>query len=196
MREIIFKGKRKDNNEWIEGHLLWYEDGRARITPRHIEIFCLIDDVSVIQHIAYEVDPDTVGQFTGLYDSTKWEDLTIGEQAYFLYPESGEKRSKEDWKGRKIFEGDIFKFPDEIFESYYTSCGTEYNSWEAENYGVVGFCEDLGRFDFVEYKFNENAVEADLHENHAIEFCDFVSGLEIVGNIHDNPELLRGDEGK
>ena len=114
--------------------------------------------------ITYDVIPETAGQYTGLTDKN----------------------------GKKIFEGDIFKFPDEIFESYYTSCGTEYNSWEAENYGVVGFSEDLGRFDFVDYKFNENAVEADLHENHAIEFYDFVSDLEIIGNIHDNPELLKG----
>ena len=113
-----------------------------------------------------KVEANTIGQFTGLTDKN----------------------------GNKIFEGDIFKFPDEIFESYYTSCGTEYNSWEVENYGIVGFSEDLGRFDFVDYKFNENAVDADLHENHDIEFYDFVSDLEVIGNIHDNPELLKGDK--
>ena len=110
------------------------------------------------------VKPETVGQYTGLTDKN----------------------------GKKIFEGDIFKFNDEVFESYYTSCGTEYNSWEVENYAVVGFCEHSGRFDFVEYKFNENAVEADLHENNDIDFATFVSELEVIGNIHDNPELLKG----
>ena len=113
-----------------------------------------------------EIDSETVGQYTGLTDKN----------------------------GTKIFEGDIFKFSDEIFESYYTSCGTEYNSWEVENYGVVGFCEYFGKFDFIKYKFNENAVEADLHENHNIEFYEFVSDLEIIGNIHDNPELIEGDK--
>ena len=112
-----------------------------------------------------EVKAETIGQYTGLTDKN----------------------------GKEIFEGDIFKFPDEIWESSYTSCGTEYDSWTVENYGVVGFCEDTGRFDFIKYKFNENSVEADLHENHNIEFCEFVSDLEIIGNIHDNPELLESE---
>lgn len=114
---------------------------------------------------SWKVDPATVGQFTGLTDKN----------------------------GKKIFEGDIFKFKDEAWSSYYTSCGTEYDSWEVENYGVVGFCDDSGRFDFVRYKFNENSVEADLHENNSIAFADFVGELEVIGNIHDNPELLKGD---
>lgn len=131
------------------------------------DIGCFIKEkLSSISTNTYLVKPETVGQHIGLTDKN----------------------------GKKIFEGDIFKFSDEIFESYYTSCGTEYNSWEVENYGVVGFCEDTGRFDFVEYKFNENLVEADLHENHDIEFYEFVSDLEIIGNLHDNPELLKGGE--
>lgn len=152
MREILFRGKRKDNGEWVEGTNFY-------IAKNKVESF--IENV--------QIDTETIGQYTGLCDKN----------------------------GNMIFEGDIFKFPDEIFESYYTSCGTEYNSYEVENYGVVGFCEDTGRFEFVDYKFSENVVEADLHENHDMEFYDFVSNLEIVGNIHDNPELLRKeDEGK
>ena len=164
MREILFRGKRKDNGEWVEGYLCkkYYQE--------------LPHDRPVIQYkttgnehkwtpdyMVAEIDPSTVGQYTGLTD-------------------------KND---KKIFEGDIFKFPDEVFESYYTSCGTEYNSWEVENYGVVGFCEHSGRFDFIEYKFNENSVEADLHENNNLDFAEFVSELEVIGNIHDNPELLK-----
>ena len=101
---------------------------------------------------------ETVGQYTGLTDKN----------------------------GNKIFEGDIFKFNDEVWERYYTACGTEYDSYEVKNYGVVGFDEDRLCFDFVQYKFNENSVEADLHENYDIEFADFISELEVIGNIHDN----------
>lgn len=108
------------------------------------------------------VDPKTVGQYTGLTDKN----------------------------GKKIFEGDIFKFDDEVWEISYTSCGTEYDSFAVENYGVVGFDEDMARFDFIKYKFNENSVEADLHENHNIDFSEFVIELEVIGNIYDNPELI------
>lgn len=120
-------------------------------------------------HIIFDLDgdvdyiiPETVGRCTGLIDKN----------------------------GTLIFEGDIFKFKDEVWSSCYTSCGTEYCSWGVENYGVVGFDEEYARFDFVQYKFNENSVEADLHENSDIEFAEFVSNLEIIGNIHDNPEML------
>lgn len=159
MRTILFKGKRKDNGEWVEG----FYCGKVNYT-----FFSPAKDSSQIidnDLMWHEVIPETVGQFTGLTDKN----------------------------GKEIFEGDIFKFPDEIWESSYTSCGTEYDSFTVENYGVVGFCEDTGRFDFIKYKFDENSVKADLHENHDIEFCEFVSDLEIVGNIHDNAELLRSE---
>lgn len=45
-------------------------------------------------------------QFTGLHDATKWEDLTDAERDEWI--KSGHK--KEDWKGRRIFEGDIIEF--------------------------------------------------------------------------------------
>lgn len=112
----------------------------------------------------YLIDKNTIGQYTGLKDAN----------------------------GTKIFEGDIFKFNDEVFDSYETDCGTEYDSCEVENYAVVGFCKNTGKFDFIKYKFYNNQVEADLHENHDIEFYDFISELEVIGNIYDNPELLKG----
>ncbi len=162
MREILFRGKRIDNGEWVEGYLIHDKhDGLYRIVIK-LEYST---GTYIVTGFAPRVNVETVGQYTGLTDKN----------------------------GKRIFEGDIFKFPDEIFESYYTSCGAEYNSWEVENYGVVGFCDYSGRFDFVEYKFNENVVEADLHENHNIEFYEFIRGLEVIGNIHDNPELLKGE---
>ena len=130
---------------------------------------------------------------TWIVDNPTLEPLAFGTRKATVMPETvGQYTGLTDKNGKKIFEGDIFKFNDEVFESHYTSCGTEYNSWYVENYAVVGFCGYSGRFDFVEYKFNENAVEADLHENNAVDFASFVSDLEVIGNIHDNPELLKG----
>ena len=163
MREILFRGKRTDNGEWIEGFYSAEEYnpyiGKIEYIPR-IQIIGKCVSLGVI--------PETVGQYTGLTDKN----------------------------GVRIFEGDIFKFDDEVWESSYTSCGTEYDSFAVENYGVVGFDEDMARFDFIKYKFHENSVEADLHENHTIDFSEFVCELEVIGNIHDNPELLEGGEGE
>lgn len=45
-------------------------------------------------------------QFTGLYDSTKWEELKKEEQELWLA--SG--KNKEDWCGNEIYEGDKIKY--------------------------------------------------------------------------------------
>ena len=157
IREVIFRGKRTDNGEWVKGYLYITHIGSHEIGSYDAEIN--------IERLTFDVIPETVGQYTGLTDKN----------------------------GVRIFEGDIFKFDDEVWESSYTSCGTEYDSFAVENYGVVGFDEDMARFDFIKYKFSENSVEADLHENHTIDFSEFVCELEVIGNIHDSPELLEGD---
>lgn len=65
MREILFKAKRKDNGEWVEGLLI------------HIGMYSFneIEDIDVeyvlgIQRLdkSYEIDPSTLCQFIGLTD--------------------------------------------------------------------------------------------------------------------------------
>lgn len=86
MREILFRGKRKDNGEWVEGFLLggtFYFDDRKMVTIVPTDnVFCSRCEILSWE----EVYPETVGQFTGLLD----------------------------WDGRKIFEGDIVRCCGEI----------------------------------------------------------------------------------
>lgn len=136
MREILFRGKRVDNGEWIQGDIVQFPvHGVVRI---------------VEQEPSYkdaEVDSDTVGQYTGLTDKN----------------------------GRKIFEGDIIhlKYSQVFFGGEY------FGEYTAE----VSYKEGCFITDGIN---NGGEIETPLSGFDNDE-------LEIIGNIHDNPELLRGE---
>jgi len=58
VREYKFRGKRKDNGEWVEGY--YHYDDTGYIGAHYITTISNMD--------VCEVDPDTVGQYTGLKD--------------------------------------------------------------------------------------------------------------------------------
>ena len=63
-REILFRGKRIDNGEWVEGYYWNNEIGNCFIK--------VIKEKELFVHNPttndYEITPSTVGQFTGLKD--------------------------------------------------------------------------------------------------------------------------------
>ena len=136
MREILFRGKRVDNGEWIQGDIVQFPvHGVVRI---------------VEQEPSYkdaEVDSDTVGQYTGLTDKN----------------------------GKKIFEGDIIHLEySQVF------------------FGGVYFGEYTAEVSYKEGCFITDGT------NNGDEIETPLSGfdndeVEIIGNIHDNPELLGGE---
>lgn len=140
MREILFRGKDFSgviNHSWCFGSLDTTEKDRAVII--YLDRFgnkCRVF-----------VNPDTVGQYTGLTDKN----------------------------GTKIFEGDIVTYEDAVadYEGYhdgvFLNCGSvEISEWD-------GICFT-----------NRQTVEMDdLYESETTVCC------EVIGNIHDNPELLR-----
>ena len=129
MREILFRGKRKDNGKWAEGYYM--DDGY--INQPFTELGGRFDDT-------IEVDPETVGQYTGLTDKN----------------------------GKKIFEGDIIN---------------AYHNRDLLNVSYVVF--DRGEF------------LCELISGNFIDCCETLPeqetecGIQIIGNIHDNPELLK-----
>lgn len=153
-REIIFRGKRTDKGEWVEGSLVQMlvdgriasciapieEVGRANkdVPPMGI-LYTLNKDIFIVH-------PDTIGQYTGMIDKN----------------------------GNKIFEGDIL-------ENHHPSEDVARHKVKFEVgmgcYVAILLIGSLAGFFF---PFGQSWIEN----------YDKV----IVGNIHDNPELLKGGD--
>ena len=153
MREILFRGMRLDNCNWTIGHLIKYEDGRARICESHTDIFCYEKDESIIQTVAHMVAPSTIGQFTGLTDKN----------------------------GKKIFEGDVVKAV--IVRDL--GGGTE----NREETGIIAY-DKIGMIGLVAKYAGTIPVWSDFFQELTLSGCINDFWFEVIGNIHDNPELL------
>jgi len=125
MREHIYRGKRIDNKEWEYGNL---------IIDGNFAYIILLENID--RYDRHEVDPETVGQFTGSLDKN----------------------------GARIFEGDIL----------------------ASGEGRVPTLVEWVKEDCGFYIFNlQRNRERNRFDKY---FKPFVG--EVIGNIHDNPELL------
>ena len=152
MREILFRGQRLDNGEWVEGFL-------ARTTLGSTIIVNEVEEYSCgccigIGSANFEVDPSTVGQYTGLKDKN----------------------------GKRIFEGDMIKpFDDEIDKMVVEF---HYGQFLLCLYGYRGYMAEYGWEEEGKY----GCFEAEP-------LSSYGDDIEIIGNIHDNTELLKGGEG-
>lgn len=136
MREILFRGKTEDGR-WVNGSLLRginrYIDGNEVMYIYPVDT--RIHDYGVVSgYFGERVIPETVGQFTGLFDKD----------------------------GIAIFEGDI------------VLCCGEYRSVIYDN-------------EYAEFEFDDHDP---VKYPEGLSLCSDHLGCEVIGNIHDNPELL------
>ena len=132
MRTIKFRGKSILTDEWFYGDLVHSADKKRTAI--------LVNDKESYDEC--EVDPETVGQFTGLMDKN----------------------------GKEIYEGDIVKWSNGMLYAVKFLDGMFYASIEECNECIFG--------GFPLYRLIE---------------CED-GGCEIIGNIYDNTELLKGGE--
>lgn len=152
MREILFRGKRKDNGEWVEG-FLW----KKKYNTPKLFISCFPDEDD--NEEVFVIYPETVGQYTGLTDKN----------------------------GKKIFEGDIIRYT--RTNMYAPSCS--FHKQDLVSIHLVLWDSSVSAFVQQHYSLNEKRIvgkgSAVLYDDRAKENI-----VEVIGNIHDNPELLDG----
>ena len=77
MREILFKAKRKDNGEWVEGYYIYHikrticplGDSVKPEDEQHVIMQDGFSDWNMPRNtVVYEINPDTLCQYTGLTD--------------------------------------------------------------------------------------------------------------------------------
>jgi len=149
MREILFRGKRTDNGEWVYGYLVKHPSAIqiGEDNPWYINVPPADPDDN---GGFYNVDPDTVGQYTGLTDK----------------------------HGAKIFEGDIIQK-----KAYIYSLGKVNSQEEWIVCGVVVWDNDD------EHSSGFWAIDSKDEYGDPTKYY-FNNSFMVIGNVHDNPELL------
>ncbi len=127
MREILFRGRTLIETKWVVGDLsrVVHDDGRCYVFPAD----------GYDSPDFYEVDPETVGEYTGLTDDN----------------------------GAKIFEGDLIEYDSKTFEMKYIDGFATFDLRSVDNMSLAP-------------RITTNTVHR----------------MRVIGNIHDNPELLEG----
>ena len=133
MREILFRGRTTAGKEWVSGFYAVYSTAPFIGAPNPQGTM-----------LWFEVDPSTVGQYTGLTDKN----------------------------GKKIFEGDIVRYTERKIN------GSDVPCIKQVEFAEGGWCVDCW--------FLNNWLHDGANGNIQLE------EIEVIGNIHDNPELLEG----
>ena len=143
MREIKFRGKQLGSGEWVYGHFIKTKNHKDNCYISQGDPY---NDMGMMQGFV-NVDPETVGQFTGLKDNN----------------------------GKEIYEGDIVEF----------TAYTKFREQSENRTEVVTYsCKPNGRVGFTPMVWHTD-VEDDYY-NYEIE------NIRVIGNVHENPELLEG----
>lgn len=161
MREILFRGKRIDNDEWVYGYIYEHQPPLVAIAPKdyvpeqskwYICNTAFADWNMPRQVELVEVDPSTIGQYSGFTDKN----------------------------GTRIFEGDIIKLVTADFEKITITC--EYGTVRRQIYENE---VEITGFYFI--RSNDRRKTFPITHNYLGKHDTEI--WEVVGNIHDGKSI-------
>ena len=150
MREILFRGKRIDSGEWVYGTMYKIATDLNPFILTGGKCGC-----------SYQVDEETVGQYTGLKDKNGnriWE----GDIVRYTFDSQDDPTATKN--GLKVRTGRIF-----------------WSDWRAS------FAVTAGRNGSASLN---NDVARYVRGRQIYEYVRGANTVEVIGNITDNPELL------
>lgn len=150
-----------NKGEWVQG-VPFFEEDRCYI----IEDLFICDEYDCTGAVNTMVIPETIGQCTGLTDKN----------------------------GTKIFEGDIVQYL--TYDDFDCQSIVKFGEYKQDGsdgeYGArdcLGFYIEVDNFTCPYWCENEPECFSDYKKQQNI--LEIANDCEVIGNIHDNPELLK-----
>lgn len=155
MREILFRGKRVDNGEWVYGNLnKTYSGYTSYVVPKKKSlIYVHPDDFNAKRHNLFSIQIES--------DNGRLKDIKVDEKTI------GQFTGLTDKNGVKIFEGDVLSI------------------YGIEGNPVVYFDEQMACFRIKTHLKHHDGTSITF----GFEEAEPNSEIDVIGNIHDNPEL-------
>lgn len=172
MREILFRGKRMYNGKWVEGSFL--RDGEAhRLARQEGSPF---SDCYIVP----KTERDNVRTYLT-------QSILLNTIAYHITPATvGQYTGLKDKNGRRIFEGDIVEYNDG-YDYFRGEVVFENGAFGVGSFEVIGLSRGCcDNFANLWQLFWDQEVTDDPE----LYYCT------VIGNIHDNPELMEDNNAK